>query len=126
LDNSGVEMLIFNNQPPAYWTSFDDTHIVTDSYNAAVETTLRKSKTQCIAYVFDEWVHEDSAIPIIPMDAFSALLEEAKSTAFMNVKQMPNQKAEQKASRQQRWLSRKSWRAKGGVRYDDYGRKGKK
>jgi len=39
---------------------------------------------------------------------------------------MANQKAEQKAGRQQRWLSRKAWRAKGGILYENYGRKGRK
>ena len=39
---------------------------------------------------------------------------------------MVNEKAEQKATRQNRWLARKAWRAHGGVRYDDYGRRGRK
>ena len=35
---------------------------------------------------------------------------------------MANQKAEQKAARQQRWLSRKAWRIEGGIEYENYGR----
>lgn len=126
LDYSGVALLIINDIAPTYWTSFDDTHLVTDSYDSSVGNTLQKVNTQCVAYVMDEWVHEDSAIPILPSEAFAALLEESKSTAFFSIKQMANQKAEQKSVRQQRWLSRKAWRAKGGVRYEDYGRKTKK
>jgi len=125
-DFSGSTLLIINDTAPTYWTSFDDTYIITDSYDAGVDTTLRKSKTQCLAYVYDSWVHEDDAIPVMPASAFSGYLEEAKSTAFFVIKQMANQKAEQKASRQQRWLSRKAWRAHGGVRYEDYGRKSRK
>jgi hypothetical protein len=72
------------------------------------------------------WSHVDNAVPNLPEEAFPALVEEAKSTAFLALKQTANQKAEQKASRQQRWLSRKAWSAHGGIRYDDYGRKSRK
>lgn len=126
IDPSGSKLLINNTVAPTYWTTFDDFYLVTDSYDKSVEDTLQKSKTQCLGYLHPTWVHSDSAIPNLPAEAFPALLAEAKSTASVAVKQMVNQKAEQKASRQQRWLSRKAWRLEGGVRYDDYGRKGKK
>lgn len=125
-DYSGVKLLIQNNVAPTYWTSFDDQYIVTDSYDSAVDSTLQKSKTQCIAYVNPTWVHTDDAIPNLPSEAFTALLEEAKSVAFIALKQSNNPKAEQRATRQQRWLARKAWTAKGGVDYPDYGRKGKR
>lgn len=126
IDFSGSKLMIINNKAPQYWTSFDDRYIVTDSYNADVEDTLQTSKTQCLAYMEPKWVHTDDAVPDLPSEAFAALEEEAKSTAFVNLKQMANQKAEQKASRQNRWLARKAWRANGGVQYDDYGRKGRR
>jgi hypothetical protein len=125
-DFGGTTLLIFNNAAPVYWTSFDDTHLITDSYDVEVDDTLRKSKTQCIAYLSPLWEHRDDAIPDLPEEAFPALVEEAKSTAFYVIKQMANQKAEQKASRQNRWLARKQWRAAGGIQYPDYGRKGRR
>lgn len=125
-DFSGSKLMIVNDTAPRYWTSFDDTHIITDSYNKHVEDTLQSSKTQCLAYIEPKWVHTDSAIPDLPEEAFAALEEEAKSTAFVVLKQMANQKAEQKASRQNRWLARKAWRVHGGIQYDDYGRKGRR
>lgn len=126
IDFSGTKLLIINNIAPTYWTSFDEDYIITDSYDSGVETTLQKSKTQCLAYIDPLWIHSDAAIPDLPSEAFPALLEEAKSTAFLAIKQMANQKAEQKAGRQQRWLSRKAWQAKGGVEYQNYGRKGRR
>lgn len=126
IDFSGTKLLIINNVAPTFWTSFNDDHIVTDSYDAGVDTTLQQSKTQCLAYVDPLWEHLDSSIPSLPSEAFPALLEEAKSTAFLALKQVANQKAEQKAVRQNRWLSRKAWSAHGGLKYEDYGRKGRK
>lgn len=125
-DYGGSKLLIINDKAPTYWTSFDDYYIVTDSYDSSVDDTLQKAKTQCLGFMHPSWTHEDSFIPDLPAEAFPALVAEVKSSAFINVKQMANQKAEQKASRQQRWLSRKAWRAQGGVRYDDYGRKGRR
>jgi len=125
-DDSGVELVITNNQPPRYWTSFDDVYLVCDSYDKNVDDALQKSKTQCLMYMMPKWEHRDDYIPDLPSEAFSALIEESKSTAFLTLKQMANEKAEQKARRQQRWLSQKSWQAKGGVRYENYGRLSKK
>ena len=125
-DFSGSKLLIYNDRAPQYWTSFDDEHIVTDSWDSVVDSTLKKSKTQCLAYMYPTWTHEDTFVPDLPASAFSALTEEAKSTAFLVLKQMANQKAEQKAGRQQRWLSRKAWQVQGGIRFPDYGRKSRR
>lgn len=125
-DVSGVKLYIYNNKAPSYWTSFDDVYLITDSYDQAVEATLQKQNTQCLAYMEPLWERSDDYVPDLPSEAFSALLEEAKSTAFIVLKQMANQKSEQKAGRQQRWLARKAWRAHGGVRYSDFGRKSRK
>lgn len=125
-DFSGVKLLILNDKAPEYWTSFDDKYIVTDSFDKMVESTHQTSKTQCLAFYNPGWSHTNDSIPDLPSEAFSALLEESKSNAFLVIKQMANQKAEQKSARQQRWLSRKAWRSKGGVQYDDYGRKNRR
>lgn len=125
-DFSLTPILVFDNAPPSYWTSFDDEWVVFDSYQADVEDTLQKAKTQVLWVKEPSWVHLDAAIPDLPEEAFAALIEESKSTAFFTLKQMMNQKAEQKANRQNRWLSRKAWKAKGGVRYDNYGRQARR
>lgn len=123
VDFSGVKLLIQNDKAPQYWTSFDDKWVVTDSYDSAVDNTLKQSKSRCLAYFTPSWTHEDEFIPDLPQEAFPALVEEAKSTAFIVIKQSPNQKVEQKAARQHRWLSNNAWRADGRIEYPHYGRK---
>lgn len=125
-DDSGIQLSIIKNQAPTYWTSFNDTDIVLDSYDSAVDDTLKKSKTSAICYIETPFVMEDSFIPNLPDEAFALLREESKSTAFLALKQMSNPKAEMKAGRQQRWLARKAWKAHGGIRYETFGRKGLK
>lgn len=124
IDFGGAPIYIKNDKQPDYYTSFDDEYVVLDSYDSAIETTVQNSNTQALIYFEPSWSHTDSAIPDLPSEAFPLLLEEAKSTAFVVLKQQANAKAEQKAKRQNTWLARKAWRVDGGVRYPDYGRKG--
>ena len=125
-DPTGVELLIRNDLAPSHYTSFDDTNLVFNSYDSSVDTTLQSSKVQAHAYVSPQWLAEDGFTPDLPDEAFTALLEEAKSRASIKLKQQEDPKAEQESRRQQRWLSRKSWRVSGGIQYPNYGRNGGK
>ncbi|WP_236489704.1 hypothetical protein, partial [Escherichia coli] len=82
-DPSGVQLLIRNDMPPTVWTSFDDKVLVFDSYNKNVEDTIQSSKIQAMGYVTPNWLMEDDFIPVLPEEAFTLLLEEAKSRASM-------------------------------------------
>lgn len=125
-DDSGVELFILNDTAPTYFTSFDDYTLIFDSYDSDVDTVLQNSKMQCQAYTTPEWTHEDTFIPDLPDEAFAALVEESKSKAMFKLKQMQDVKAEQEAVRQQKWLSRNAWRVNGGVKYPNFGRRGRK
>lgn len=125
IDFSGVKLMIFNDKHPEFWTSFDDNHIVCDSYDSAIDNTLVKSKTACTAYILPIFERDNNSTPNLPAEAFPALIAEVKSTAFYDIKQMANEKEEKRAVLQQRWLSRKAWRANGGVEYPNYGRRRK-
>lgn len=125
-DRSGVELLIRNDQPPSYYTTFDDDYIVFDSYDKAVDDTLQESKVQAQGYVYPTWEMDDYFVPFLPDEAFTLLLEEAKSRASLKLKQTQDIKAEQEAGRQNRWLARKDWRVQGGIQYPNYGRSARK
>ena len=120
---SNIPLSIRNALAPTYYTSFDDKNIVFDSFDSAVDSTLQKSKTQVYGFVYPEWSMVDAYIPDLPNTAFTLLLEESKSRAFVELKQIANQKAEQESQRQTTWLSRKDRRIKGGIRFPDYGRR---
>ena len=126
VDPSGIELFISNNAPPRYYTSFDDTTVIFDGYDTEVEVTLQGSKVQASGYIIPTWDAVDDFIPDLPSEAFTALQEEAKSRAALKLKQVQDVKAEQEASRQQRWLSRKAWRVEGSIKYPNYGRRSNK
>jgi hypothetical protein len=126
VDGGGIEVLVKNDTAPTYYTSFDDEYVVFDSYDSAVDTTLQESKIQAMAYVMPAWTSSDTFIPDLPENAFTALVEEAKSKAALRLAQKADEKAEQEAGRQNRWLARNARRINGGIQYPNYGRKGRK
>lgn len=120
---NGIKIFVRTDIPPTYWTSFNDSEIICDAYDSEVDSVLQTSKNSCWGVKLPTWSALDTATPDLPAEAFPSLLEEAKSTAFYELRQAANEKAEQKAKRQERWLSRKAWRTHGGVRYPNYGRR---
>ncbi len=125
-DPSGVRLLIENNKAPSYFTSFDDNTLIFDSWDSEVDSTLQAVKSLARAFIMPEFSLNDTHIPDLPEEAFTALIEEAKSRSSYRLKQQEDVKAEQDSGRQSRWLARKAWRAKGGVRYPDYGRQSRR
>lgn len=122
-DTSGVKINIRNDAAPEYWTSFDDEFLVFNSYDSAVDSILQTSKTQCNGIRLPAFTLSDSFVPDLPVDAFPLLLAEAKSTASFQLRQLPDEKAEQQARRQHLRQSRKNWTARDTSRYPNYGRK---
>lgn len=126
VDPSGIEVLVRNDRAPTKFTSFDNKTLVFDAYDSSVESSLQASKVQARAEVYPTWEHKDDFVPDLPAEAFPALFEEALSTASLRVRQVQDAKAEQNSARQQRWLSRNINRLEHGVKYPDYGRRGRK
>jgi hypothetical protein len=125
-DFSGVVFNIKNDIAPEFWTSFDDDFVVFNSHDNTVDSTLQSIKVQSSGFREPAWTHADTFTPDLPSEAFPALLAEAKSATFLRLKQMPDQKSEQQATRQRNWLSRKAWRVSGGIKFPNYGRQTRK
>lgn len=125
-DPTGIPLIIKNDKAPTYFTTFDDEHVVFDSYDSSLETNLQASKTQCRAFIMPAFTLSDGHVPDLPVEMFPAFLAECKSTCFARIKQMVDQKAEQQSKRSMNWLSRKAFQVHGGIAMPDYGRRGKR
>ncbi len=121
-DTSNIDLLIFNDIAPTFWTTFDDEVLIFDSHDNLVDTNLQASKTQVWGHVEPTWTHTDVAVPDLSAKAFSYLLSEAKSAAFNALRQTGNAKEEQKSRRQRVHLAREKWVLDGGQKFPDYGR----
>ena len=68
------------------------------------------------------FVLSDTFTPDLPIQMFTYLLNEAKSAAFLTLKQMANQKAEQISVSQRRRMSQDAFKIEKGIKYPNYGR----
>lgn len=119
-DTSNIKINVYNDKAPVYFTSFNETVIIFDAFDSDVETYLTTAKNQCYGKVYPTVSLTDGFYFDLPMDSFSYLLNEAKSTAFITLKQQQNPKAEQHSNTQRRRMSQEAWKLRNGISYPDY------
>ncbi len=111
-DESGVSYYIRLNQQPRYYTILNDKYLVADAFNQTYDSTLQSSKTFAWGEVEEAWENEDDFIPNLDVDLFPLFLSEAKSTCFITIKQIANQKEEQRSRRHRVHLQYRKWKDK--------------
>jgi len=122
---NGSSLYVLTNKSPTYWTTFDNDTIVFDSYNSALEDTVTQANSLCYGQFYTEFQMVDSYIPLLDANLFPLLLAEAKSTCFINLKQVSSSKEEQRSRRAQVRSQNDAWRANQRTYSGpDYGRKG--
>lgn len=91
--SDSIEFYYRNDKAPEYYTTYDDSTVIFDSYDSVVDTTLQKSKTLCYGLKSGTWTDSNSFT--LPLDAqqFNILLKEAKVLAWEELRQSPNQTA---------------------------------
>lgn len=89
-----------NNAQPRYCTVVSNYYVIFDSFDNTVDSTLQSSKTMCHGLSTPIFRMEDNFIPELDEQQVPLLLNEAKSLAFLELKQLTHAKAEQEAKRQ--------------------------
>lgn len=97
---NGVTIYFKTDKVPQYCTSFENTYIIFDSYRSSLDTTLQSAKTFCFGKILPTFTVDDYFIPDLDEELFPLLLNEAKSLAFLELKQTSHPKAEQESKRQ--------------------------
>jgi len=88
-----------NDQLPGYYTSFDDSRLIFDSFDETANSTLVGAKTLCEGMIEPTFTMSDSYTPDLDPRQFQLLLQAAKAQAFIELKQVENPKAEKKERR---------------------------
>lgn len=104
--NDAITFYARNDIAPTYFTTFNDNTIVFDAYDSAVDSTLQKSKTQAFGGVSNIFTMSDSFTPPFDEQVFSLYVNEVKSLAWVELKEVPHGKAEQAVKRQRAALQR--------------------
>ena len=121
--NGNTPLLIRNDQMPTYYTSFDDLHIVMDSYKSDTDQILAENKTQALGHKIPTFTISDNFTPDLDEVLFPYLLAESKSTCFSLFKSGVDQKIEQAARRQKSYMQSDMYRVKKENKRPYYGRR---
>lgn len=119
----GTNIYVRNDLQPTYYTSFDDDHIVMNSFNASVDSTLKTNKTRAFGYILPTFSQTDSFEPDIDDVMLSYLLAEAKSTCFSLFKSGSDPKVEQAARRLKSYVQNDQFKTKKQNARPNYGRR---
>lgn len=92
-------LLCLNDRAPEYYTSFDDHLLVFNAYDSSVDTALQPSKTLCYGKKTFSFEMSDDFIPFSEQKYESLLFNAAKATAWAELKQTTNNKAEKAEKR---------------------------
>lgn len=85
---------------PLYCTVVKNYYVIFDAFDNSLDSTLQADKTMAYGLSSPTWEMTDSFIPTLDDQQVALLLNEAKSLAYFELKQMPHTKAEQEARRQ--------------------------
>lgn len=106
--DSEISLVIGTDAAPAFWTTFDNKYVVTDSYDITIDATLQQSKTQAFVEYGPVFTVDDTFIPELPENLESLYYRSVENTAYTLFKQQSNPKLEQK----ERWLRIRAQRNK--------------
>lgn len=106
IDGYTIRFTFRNDISPRYYTSIDDTTLFFDSFDNTVDSTLQASKTIGYGFKATTFERDDAFVPELLPQQFQLLINEAKSLAWAELKQVPHQKAELSARRNWRHLQR--------------------
>lgn len=86
VDYKGVSLFIDNDKMPDYYTSFDNEHLILDSYHKETEDTVVGSKTVAYAEVEPSWINTDEFIIPIQESLYPLYLSSLASacSVYMN------------------------------------------
>lgn len=101
--SDSITLLWKNNVAPCFWTTFDDSTLLFDSYDTEVDSTLQKTKSLGYGTHSDTFTMSDSFVPDLDERQHPLWLNETKSLAWAELKQAVHQKAEQSARKG--WVS---------------------
>ena len=95
-----INLRFKNDKKPQFCTVIQDYYILFDSLDYQLDTTIQTSKTLCFGQILPTFELYDNFIPNLDDKQFPLLVNEAKTWAWYELKQMPHQKAEIESKRQ--------------------------
>ena len=88
-DFGGYRMTIDNNKAPQYYTSFDDSYLVFDSFDSSIDSTLQQSKSGVVTQVQKTFTKTDNYIIDLPEWFHTTYLNQVMAEASAALREEP-------------------------------------
>ena len=118
-----LDLFVSTDQPPSYYTSFDDEYIIMGSYDSSVDGSLQASKIRAFGSTYPTFSQTDSFEPDLDNTLMPLLLAESKSACFSLFKGGSDPKVEQAARRLKSYVQNDQYKTKRANAKPSYGRK---
>ncbi len=99
LDTQAFDIRGYNDRHPSFYTNIGDRVLAFDNYDQVQSATLQPTRTQGYGRIIQVFSRDDAFVPQIDEQSFTLLFNEAKAQAFIELKQVQNAKADQRARR---------------------------
>lgn len=110
VDGVNHRIICLTDRAPSWYTTFNDTTILFDSYDSEADDTLQQSKTRCYGSTYPVFTLSDTFTPPLDPTQFSYYLNKAKVRAFYEIKQQENAEAAAEARRQKTIMTKRQHR----------------
>lgn len=88
VDTSGYTLKVVTDCHPKYWTSFNNEHVILDSFEKSVESTIQSNKLLAHGVYLPTFTIADDFVPDIAPVHFPLLMSASKVAAGSNLKRM--------------------------------------
>lgn len=83
----GISLYIRNDRDPDCYTSFDNKHLITLSYDSTKDTTLHENNTSAHCVITPSLVIADNTVPFLPDNMFPHFQAEVNKAAHLYLRQ---------------------------------------
>lgn len=105
-----IQLMVYTDRSPTYWTSVNDDYIIFDSYDSTVESTILANNTEVFVDKDPGFSLEDYHVINLPANLVPYLEAQVESYCMATLKQQPNPKSEQKERKLRVRQQRNKWR----------------
>lgn len=120
--SGGTNLNIGTDNHPTYYTSFDNDHIVMNSYKSTVDSTLQESKSRAYGLKYPTFTISDDFVPDLDDTLSTLYLNECKLMCVSLLKKEVPPKLEQTSRRLRAHTQGDRHKTKRGYRPDGFGR----
>ncbi len=121
--DGNLDIFVTSNEPPSYYTSFDDNYIIMNAYDSSIDSTLQASKVRAFGSTYPAFSQIDAHEPDLDNTMMPLLLAEAKSACFSLFKGGSDPKVEQSARRLKSYIQNDMHKSSRANIKNNYGRK---